>query len=367
VADWELRIARGGPEIGRNPGTRRSRRPFCCCECGPTGCRRPPHRGRGGRRRSLDPHDSAAADPYGRTYYLATLLLPPARRPYVWALYGFARYADEIVDDVSAPAGTRATRFEAWSAARLAEFESGHSADEIGRAALDTAQTWNIPVEHTAAFLASMRADLTVSHYETFDDLLGYMHGSAAVIGLQMLPLLRPADPRAAAEPARALGIAFQLTNFLRDVGEDLARGRLYLPAADLASFGVTREDLQAGRITGAVRDLMAFQVERARAWYAAAAPGLEMLHPDSRPCIAAATRLYGGILDEIERDGYRVLDRRASVPLGTRVRVGGGAYLRARRAWRVSDAADRAPSQVHQPRVHRARANPNSTSSTGA
>lgn len=297
---------------------------------------------------------------YGRTYYLATLLLPPARRPYVWALYGFARYADEIVDDVSGPSADRAARFEAWSTARLAEFGRGSSEDEVGRAAVHTARTWGIPVEHTEAFLASMRADLTVTTYPTFDDLLGYMHGSAAVIGLQMLPLLRPADPQEAAGPARALGIAFQLTNFIRDVGEDLTRGRLYLPTEDLDAHDVTRDDLEAGEITEPIRNLMAFQIDRARSWYAAAAPGAAMLHPDSRPCIEAATTLYRGILDEIERDGYRVLDRRASVPLRKRIRVGAGAYSRARRAWR-------APSQVHHPSVHSARAKPNSRSSTGA
>jgi len=297
---------------------------------------------------------------YGRTYYLATLLLPPARRPHVWALYGFARYADELVDDVSGPVAERAARFEAWSAARLAEFERGASDDEIGRAAVHTTRVWDIPAAHTAAFLSSMRADLTVDSYGTFADLLAYMHGSAAVIGLQMLPLLRPADPDAAAEPARALGIAFQLTNFIRDVGEDLARGRVYLPAEDLAAFGVTRTDLENGEMTDSIRNLMAFQVDRARTWYTKAAPGVPMLHPVSSACIEAATRLYRGILDEIERDGYQVLDRRARVPLATRVRVGAGAYARARRSWR-------APSQVHQHSVHSASAKPNSRSSTGA
>ncbi len=297
---------------------------------------------------------------YGRTYYLATLLLPPARRPHVWALYGFARYADEIVDDVSGPLDDRKQRFETWSAARLDEFERGSSDDEIGRAAVHTARTWDIPVAHTEAFLNAMRADLTVGSYAEFGDLLDYMHGSAAVIGLQMLPLLRPANPVAAAEPARALGIAFQLTNFLRDVGEDLGRGRLYLPQADLATFAVTRAELERGEHTPAIRDLMAFQMERARSWYADAAPGVAMLHPDSRACIDAATRLYRGILDEIERNDFRVLDRRAKVGLSTRLRVGASAYVRARRSWR-------APSQVHQPRVQSVRAKPNSRSSSGA
>jgi phytoene synthase len=297
---------------------------------------------------------------YGRTYYLATMLLPPARRPHVWALYGFARYADELVDDVSGPVAERAARFEEWSTARLADLARGASDDPIGRAAVHTMRTWDIPSDHVEAFLSSMRADLDVTSYASFSDLLDYMYGSAAVIGLQMLPLLRPVDADAAAEPARALGIAFQLTNFIRDVGEDLERGRLYLPAEDLVRYGVTRADLEAGRMTDAIRDLMAFQVDRARSWYATAAAGVPLLHPDSRACIEAATQLYGGILDEIELSGYQVLDRRARVPLSTRVRVGASAYVRARRSWR-------APSQVHQQSVHSASAKPNSRSSTGA
>ncbi len=266
---------------------------------------------------------------------------------------------------MSGPRADRAEHFESWSAARLAEFERGHSDDEIGRAALHTARSWDIPPAHTEAFLASMRADLTV---DTYADLHRPAELHARLRRGDRAPdaaAAAPGGPELAAEPARALGIAFQLTNFVRDVGEDLARGRLYLPAEDLAAHGVTRADLERGDHTPAVRDLMAFQVARARSWYAAAAPGVPMLHPDSRACIDAATRLYRGILDEIERNDYRVLDRRARVGPGTRLRVGVGAYTRARRSW--SSDAKRASSQVHQPSVHSASANPNSRSSTGA
>jgi phytoene synthase len=281
---------------------------------------------------------------HGRTYYLATKLLPPERRPYVWALYGFARFADEIVDDLadsSAPA-ERSQRLAGWSEQRLAELERGSSTDPIGRALVHTAAVWALPPVHFEAFLTSMRRDLTVREYPTFRDLQGYMHGSAAVIGLQMLPILGPLDPRAA-EHAQALGIAFQLSNFVRDVGEDLARGRLYLPLEDLAAHGVTRADLQRGLENGiateAVRELMRFQVARARQWYDKARPGIELLHPSSRECIAVALRLYAGILDEVEGSGHQIFARRAAVPTATRVRVGVQAYARARRTWRRSAA----------------------------
>ena len=282
---------------------------------------------------------------HGRTYYLATLLLPPERRPYVWALYGFARYADEIVDDPGAP-GDRADRLAAWGDERLAELARGASGDGIGRALVHTARAWGLPLSHFEVFLASMRRDLTVREYATFDDLTAYMHGSAAVIGLQMLPILGPLSDRAAAH-AEALGIAFQLTNFIRDVGEDLARGRLYLPLADLVAHGVTRGDLAAacaGRVSPEpVRELVRFQVGRARQWYDAARPGVEELHPSSRECIAVALRLYAGILDEIERAGHEVFAHRAAVPSHVRARVGLNAYARARRSWGSS------PGRGHQ------------------
>jgi phytoene synthase len=281
---------------------------------------------------------------HGRTYYLATKLLPPERRPYVWALYGFARFADEIVDDLAdgrTPAD-RARRLDDWSSARLVELERGASADDIGRALVHTAAVWNLPPTHFASFLDSMRRDLTVREYPTFRDLRDYMHGSAAVIGLQMLPILGPLDPRAA-EHAQALGIAFQLSNFIRDVGEDLARGRLYLPLEDLAAFGVTRADLErclaAGAATEPVRELLRFQVARARQWYDRARPGIELLHPSSRACIAVALRLYAGILDEVERADHEVFAGRATVPTSTRLRLGVHAYARARRTWRRTAA----------------------------
>jgi phytoene synthase len=175
-----------------------------------------------------------------------------------------------------------------------------------------------------------MRQDLTESSYKTFEDLTGYMHGSAAVIGLQMLPVLEPVVPHAVAAPyAVDLGQAFQLTNFLRDVGEDLQRGRLYLPLEDLDAFGVTREQLEAGVVDGRVRRLLAFEIARTRELYRSAAHGVRLLHPTSRPCIETALRLYGGILDEIVGQDYPVLRRRVAVPLRRRVAVAAPALLR--------------------------------------
>jgi phytoene synthase len=151
-----------------------------------------------------------------------------------------------------------------------------------------------------------------------------------------MAPILESADPPAAREHARQLGLAFQLTNFIRDVAEDLELGRVYLPSADLERFGVSRADLAAARVTPAIRDLLAFEIDRARAHYRAAEPGIELLAPSSRPCIRVAFDLYGGILDEVERAGYQVLARRVRVPRRRRLGVAGRHWVAARAAARA-------------------------------
>lgn len=275
---------------------------------------------------------------YGRTYYLATLLLPAWKRPYVHALYGFARHADEIVDEVGS---TLSDAEKADRLSGLGERLLAGKADDPGAggvpvlpAVLDTVARWGIPLAHFEAFLRSMAMDLTVASYPTWDDLMVYVYGSAAVIGLQMVPILEPSSD-AAYPYARDLGVAFQLANFLRDVGEDLRRGRVYLPGESLALFGVTRERLAAGVVDAPVRRLLAHEVARARELFRAAEPGVRLLHPTSRDCIHVARRLYGAILDEIERADYRVLDRRVAVGPARRLAVAGPGLVRARRARR--------------------------------
>ena len=270
---------------------------------------------------------------HGRTYYLATLLLPAWKRPYVHALYGFARYADEIVDDLGSTLSDqdKADWLTGWGEQFVADVAAGGSEHPISRAVVDTVRRWDIPMAHVEAFLHSMRMDLTVTSYRTWDDLMVYVHGSAAVIGLEMVPVLEPVVPREVAEPYAAdLGVAFQLSNFIRDVGEDLQRGRVYLPGEDLDAFGVTRGHLEHGVVDGPVRRLLAFEVARTREIYRSARQGVRLLHPTSRPCIETALALYGGILDEVEAADYRVLDRRVSVGAGRRLAVAGPGLARA-------------------------------------
>jgi phytoene synthase len=279
---------------------------------------------------------------HGRTYYLATRMLPAWKRPYVHALYGFARFADELVDgpDAFTPAGlqqadTALRDLERGLLRALADpaapAEPG-TRGQVLTAVADTAARWDLPAEHFTTFLGAMRMDLTVREYETWDDLLAYVEGSAAVIGLQMLPILEPSSATAAAY-ARDLGVAFQLANFLRDVGEDLRRGRIYLPLESLRLFGVTREQLHTGVVDGRVRRLLAHEIARCREIFRSAQPGIRLLHPTSRDCIQTAFVLYGGILDAIEAADYQVLDRRVSVTLSRRLAVAGPAFWRSARA----------------------------------
>jgi len=274
---------------------------------------------------------------HGRTYFLATRLLPAARRPAVHALYGFARYADEIVDDLGddRPAAEKAAQLDLLGT-QLQRALTGTRAEHAVLAAVaHTAERYALDPVHFSDFLASMRMDTEVTEYATFDDLGRYVHGSAAVIGLLMLPVLGTTVPREEAEgPAAALGVAFQLTNFLRDVGEDLDRGRVYLPAEELAAFGVDRELLvqcrHARRADPRVRRALAHLVAHTRAIYRRAAPGVEMLEPASRACVACAFTLYRRILDQIEAADYDILHRRVSVPRRTRAAVAVPGLLRA-------------------------------------
>jgi 15-cis-phytoene synthase len=272
---------------------------------------------------------------HGRTYYLATLLLPAAKRPAVHALYAFARHADDLVDtlDPTATIESRDRALVSWSEA----FQRGDIADPLLPAVHDTIARYDIPQQLFADFLDAMRMDLTTSSYPTWEDLLGYMHGSAAVIGEQLLPVLGtlPGRRDVATPYARELGVGFQLANFIRDVGEDLRRGRVYLPLDDLASFGVTRSDLAAGVVDGRIRRLLAFEIARARELFRSAEPGIRLLDPASRDCVRTAFTLYGGILDAVERADYRVLDRRVAVGPTRRARVALPGLVRALRARR--------------------------------
>ncbi|MFB6633599.1 phytoene/squalene synthase family protein [Streptomyces sp. NPDC056362] len=288
---------------------------------------------------------------HGRTYFLATRLLPLDRRSAVHALYGFARHADDIVDDMAtvvSPA-ERSSALDVLEAQWHRAVRGERVPEPAVAAAADTRARYDISPCHFDHFLASMRDDLVVRDYATYDDLRGYMYGSAAVIGLQMTPILGTVAAREEAEPyAAALGIAFQLTNFLRDVGEDLDRGRVYLPADLLAASGVDGDMLRWSRLTGC-RDRRITAALRAAAAltrdeYRRAAPGIDLLDPLSAPCVRTAFVLYRDILDVIEEEGYAVVHRRAVVGKRRRAAVALPGLARAWAARRRTRGSRRGP-----------------------
>lgn len=248
---------------------------------------------------------------HGTTYYWSTKVLPADKRPHVHALYGFCRYADDIVDDLGpVPIAEREAALVSFGERFFRDLAAGASTDPILMAVVDTVHKFPIDPECFRRFLRSMTMDLTVEKYETWEDLLHYMDGSAAVIGEMMLPILEPHDA-AAFGHARDLGNAFQLTNFLRDVNEDLDRGRVYIPQEDVRRFGV---DLSRRECTPQFSELMKFEIARCRSLYASADNGIAMLPNRSARCIRAARVLYSRILDRIEQQQHDVFAKRASV-----------------------------------------------------
>ncbi len=266
---------------------------------------------------------------HGKTYYLATLLLPAAKRPPVHALYGFARFADEIVDDLASTLSPeeKANALRTWGDSVLADLRNGESEDLIGRALVDTVTRYSIPLDYFDAFMTSMEMDLTVTRYKNYEELMTYVYGSAVVIGLEMLPILGYNDSRAI-EAATALGTAFQLANFIRDIDEDIDRGRIYMPLDELARFGVSEEMLLRRRMTPEIVEAIKFQIARVRDLQAVAEEGIQYLDPISRPCIRAASELYCGIVDEIEANGYDIFTTRATTSKWRRLRVAGIAFI---------------------------------------
>jgi phytoene synthase len=277
----------------------------------------------------------------GTTYYAATWLLPAVKRHHVHALYGFCRYADDIVDGPGpVPVAERRRSLDALGDRLWADLEAGRSDHPVLKAVVHTVRAFGIDPRCFRRFLRSMAMDLSVERYQSFADLLEYMDGSAAVIGEMMLPILEPTSAEAVVH-ARDLGIAFQLTNFWRDVAEDLDRGRVYLPQEDLDRFGA-RGALRRRQVSPEWAELLRFEVARARCYYASGRAGLAYLPPSSARCIAAAADLYGGILDRIEAAGYDVWTARVRVPAWRKAAVTAG-MLRRRPAFGPGGRAARA------------------------
>lgn len=267
-----------------------------------------------------------------RTFHLASALLPPAKRRGVRALYAFCRTADDLVDR-AADAEPAAVRAALADLQRRMLADHPPPGDLVALAWADTRARFGVPRAYGEQLIAGVARDLEPVRYRTFDDLTGYCYGAASTVGLMAMYIVGYRDVSAVPYAVR-LGVALQLTNILRDVGEDWRAGRLYLPLDDLADFGLGEADVAAGRPDGRWRRFVGFQIARTRQLYAAAQPGIGLLAPDGRFAIAAAADLYGAILTDIEAAGGDVFHRRAHVSSAAKLRRLPALWWRSRRPW---------------------------------
>jgi len=254
---------------------------------------------------------------HSKTFYLSSLFLEPRKRRAVWAVYAFCRTADDIVDRV-APARDRLGAIAAWERGLLDAY-GGRATDPIFIAFADAARRFGIPAEPALDLLRGARMDVTVRRYDTYDDLREYCYLVASTVGLLVMPVLGTISP-AAARYGVALGRAMQMTNILRDVGEDARMDRIYLPAEDLRRFGCSEASIIDGVVDERFRELMRFEIARVRTMYAEVEPGIALLSPESRYTVRLALSLYRTILERIEANRYDVFARRAHVPLRARL-----------------------------------------------
>jgi phytoene synthase len=245
-----------------------------------------------------------------RNFYYSFVLLSPPQRKAMCAVYAFMRRADDLSDE---PGATRES-IESWGAAMEAALDGRFDGHPLWPAFRHTVSRFGIPREYFREMIAGVLSDLEPRRVEVFDDLYRYCYQVASVVGLTAVHIFG-FDTPSALPLAEKCGVAFQLTNILRDVAEDAARGRVYLPAEDLRRFGVTERDLVAGKLTGPFIELMRFETARARAYYEESRPLLDLVHPRSRPSLWALVAIYSRLLERIESSGYDVLARRVRLP----------------------------------------------------
>jgi phytoene synthase len=253
-------------------------------------------------------HCDAITQEHSRTFYIASALLPPSERRAIRALYAFCRTTDDIVDRTPAKAHIK---LQTWRQRSLAPHPDLD--DCVALTWADTRARYHIPTQYAEHLIEGVARDLTTSRYATFSELAAYCYDVASTVGLMIMHIVGFASTEAIPYAIK-LGVALQLTNILRDVGEDWQLGRLYLPQEELAAFGLTEDDVAAGRVDHRWQAFMRFQIERARRLYKEALPGIALLNRKGRFAIAAAAELYHAILNDIEAQSGDVFRRRAYI-----------------------------------------------------
>lgn len=270
------------------------------------------------RRSHCDAADPLLAEAYllceaitrqcSKSFYVATMLLPPTKRRAIRVLYAFCRRSDDLVDEASSDP---TNHFACW--VTQAAKQRIHHSDPILYAWQHLRHQYQLSEEVIADLLAGIQMDLTIDRYATFADLWLYCYRVAGTVGLLSMQIIGSAP---GAEPyAIKLGVALQLTNILRDIGEDAQRGRIYLPQDELATYAITDQDILTNCNDERWQQLMRFYIQRTRTLYAEALPGISLLTRDSRYAVAAAAMLYRAILTKIEKNQYDNFHQRAFVP----------------------------------------------------
>lgn len=257
-----------------------------------------------------------------KNFYYSFMLLSRQQRKAMCAIYAFMRYCDDLSDE---PGATRAA-IERWREELRAALDGRYAEHPVWPAFHHTVRRFGIPAEYFESMIDGVASDLEPRRFETFEELYRYCYQVASVVGLTIIHIFG-FDTRSALPLAEKCGVAFQLTNILRDVREDIEHGRVYLPAEDLRRFGVTEDDLRAGRRNQAVVKLMEFEAARARSYYQESAPLLDLIHPRSRPSLWALIAIYSRLLDRIVGSNFDVFRRRVRLPVWEKVWIVGRAF----------------------------------------
>lgn len=272
-------------------------------------------------------HCANIARARAKNFYYSFMLLPAEKRRAMCAVYAFMRYCDDIADDPDV-GSDRELMLRMWRDSLDKAMQGDYGDSLILPAFHDAVKKFNIPVEYFHHLIDGATADLHVNRYATFDDLYDYCYKVASVVGLVCIHIYGFEAPEAK-KYAEYGGIAFQLTNILRDVYEDVCGGRIYIPQEDLKAFDYTEDDLKRGVRDDRFRRLMEFQVARARSYYSAAMPLVPMIHPSGRAGMCAMVEIYYGVLDRIEKSGYDVFGERIRLSKPRKIAIAARTMLR--------------------------------------
>lgn len=269
---------------------------------------------------------------HAKSFYFSAQFLPRAKRRAVYAVYALCRHIDDAVDEAGAQSAEEARRaVERWRRELDAVYEQGEIVSPVMVAWRDMLQTYSIKRELPVEMMRGVLMDTHIKRYATWDDLRVYCWRVASTVGLMVSEIFGYRAPETLLY-AETLGLAMQLTNILRDIKEDFAAGRIYLPQEDLNRFNATEEEIARGRVSKNFRALLSFEIARARHLYREAEEGIKLLDRDARFTVLLAARLYARILDEIEQSGFDVFARRAHVSLVGKLRAAPRIWREARR-----------------------------------